>query len=60
LKKVSKYTKKNIQLLNRAQRVVECAFGILTSKWRILRKLIDTSVNTISIVRAMVCSYNFL
>lgn len=47
--------------LSRARRVVECAFGILTSKWRILRKLIETGVDTaISIVQATVCLHNFL
>jgi len=47
--------------LSRARRVIECAFGILTSKWRILRKPIATSVNNaILIVQATVCLHNFL
>lgn len=47
--------------LSRARRVIECAFGILTSKWRIFRRPIATSIdNAILIVQATVCLHNFL
>lgn len=47
--------------LSRARRTVECTFGILTSRWRIFRRPITTSVHTaISIVKATVCLHNFL
>ena len=40
---------------------MECAFGILTSRWRIFRRPISTSVHTaMSIVKATVCLHNFL
>lgn len=47
--------------LSRARRTVECAFGILTSRWRIFRRPIATSIsNAISIIKATVCLHNFL
>lgn len=47
--------------LSRARRVIECAFGILTSRWRIFRRPITTNVNAaILIVQATVCLHNFL
>ncbi|XP_024886829.1 protein ANTAGONIST OF LIKE HETEROCHROMATIN PROTEIN 1-like [Temnothorax curvispinosus] len=47
--------------LSRARRVVENAFGIMASKWRIYRKPINASLKTIeSIVKATVCLHNFL
>lgn len=47
--------------LSRARRVVENAFGIMASKWRIYRKPINASLETIeSIVKATVCLHNFL
>lgn len=47
--------------LSRARRVVENAFGIMSSKWRIYRKPIIASLETVeSIVKATVCLHNFL
>lgn len=47
--------------LSRARRVVECAFGILTAKWRIFRRPMATNVDhAISIVKAATCLHNFL
>ncbi|CAK1590299.1 unnamed protein product [Parnassius mnemosyne] len=47
--------------LNRARRCVECAFGILTSKWRVLHTPIATNVNiTIAIVKAVCILHNFV
>lgn len=47
--------------LSRARRVVENAFGIMASKWRIYRKPINASLKTTeNIVKATVCLHNFL
>lgn len=47
--------------LSRARRVVENAFGIMASKWRIYRKPINASLKTTeSIVKATVCLHNLL
>lgn len=47
--------------LSRARRVVENAFGIMVSRWRIYRKPINASLKTIeSIVKATVCLHNLL
>lgn len=47
--------------LSRARRIVECAFGILTAKWRIFRRSLATNVDhAISIIKAAVCLHNFL
>lgn len=47
--------------LSRARRVVENAFGIMVSKWRIYRKPINAPLKTCeSIVKATVYLHNFL
>lgn len=47
--------------LSRARRTVECAFGILTSRWKILRRPITANIfNATSIIKATVCLHNFL
>lgn len=47
--------------LSRARRIVECAFGILTARWRIFRRPLSTNIdNAIAIVQASVCLHNFL
>lgn len=47
--------------LSRARRIVENAFGILASKWRIFRKPIICKVETVEyIVGACVCLHNWL
>jgi hypothetical protein len=47
--------------LSRGRQTIECAFGILSGKWRIFRKPIQTAVTTVeSIVKACVCLHNFV
>lgn len=47
--------------LSRARRMVECAFGILTSQWRIYKRPINTSIETAeNIVKATIVLHNFL
>uniref|UniRef100_A0A8C5Q8J3 Protein ALP1-like n=1 Tax=Leptobrachium leishanense TaxID=445787 RepID=A0A8C5Q8J3_9ANUR len=47
--------------LTRARRVVECAFGILSNKWRILQSPINLKLeNAISAVKAACALHNFV
>ncbi|XP_024891319.1 protein ALP1-like [Temnothorax curvispinosus] len=47
--------------LSRARRVVENSFGILTTKWRVLRRSLCCSPdNAEVIVKALICLHNFL
>uniref|UniRef100_A0A8C5PDD9 DDE Tnp4 domain-containing protein n=1 Tax=Leptobrachium leishanense TaxID=445787 RepID=A0A8C5PDD9_9ANUR len=47
--------------LTRARRVVECAFGILSNKWRILHCPINLNLeNAISVVKAVCVLHNFV
>uniref|UniRef100_A0A8C5MGS5 DDE Tnp4 domain-containing protein n=1 Tax=Leptobrachium leishanense TaxID=445787 RepID=A0A8C5MGS5_9ANUR len=47
--------------LTRARRVVECAFGILSNKWRILHCPLNLQLeNAISVVKAVCVLHNFV
>ncbi|KAJ4451836.1 hypothetical protein ANN_03314, partial [Periplaneta americana] len=47
--------------LSRCRQKIECAFGILTAKWQILRKAIETSPETaVAIVRAACVLHNYV
>ncbi|KAM4043720.1 uncharacterized protein ACNLHF_013985 [Anomaloglossus baeobatrachus] len=47
--------------LTRARRVVECAFGILTSKWRVMITPLQLSENNVNtIIKACVVLHNFV
>lgn len=63
------YPKKNLcdreRIFNyrlcRARRIVENSFGILTTKWRVLRRSLCWSpANAEVIVKALICLHNFL
>jgi len=41
--------------LSRARRSVVCAFGILTAKWRLLNKVIETNVNIAEKIMRCIC-----
>lgn len=41
--------------LSRARRCVECAFGIMTAKWRLLGKCIETNVGKAEIIVKCIC-----
>ncbi|XP_072006661.1 uncharacterized protein [Engystomops pustulosus] len=47
--------------LSRARRVVECAFGLLTNHWRILRTAMCLKISTVDdVVKACCVMHNFL
>lgn len=47
--------------LSRARRVIENAFGILVSRWRILQKPMSFKIeNCEAVVKALVCLHNFI
>jgi len=41
--------------LSRARRCIECAFGIITSKWRLLWKPIETDPDFVDVIVKSIC-----
>lgn len=41
--------------LSRARKTVECSFGIITAKWRLLSKCIETNINTADNIIKCIC-----
>ena len=39
----------------RARRCFECAFGIVTAKWRLLNKAIETNINEAERIERCIC-----
>lgn len=56
------YTKRVFNYrLSRARRYIECAFGILTHKWRIFQRPLNVNINlSIKIVKACCILHNFV
>ena len=47
--------------LSRARRIIECAFGTLTKKWRVLESPLAWKVeHSETIVMALICMHNFI
>ncbi|XP_053691921.1 uncharacterized protein LOC128740406 [Sabethes cyaneus] len=44
--------------LSRARKSIECAFGAISSKWRLLRKPIETDVKSAEIITKAICILN--
>lgn len=46
--------------LSRASRCIECAFGILTNKWRVLHQPLIVTINFADIIKACCILHNFV